>query len=146
MNSDFKDLLAALCRHEVSFLLVGGYAVMFHSEPRFTKDIDLWIKPERSNATRLRDALVDFGAWLETMSIEDFCEERVMFQIGIAPTRVDLLTSLPGLEFDACWQRRITASLAGSSVPVIGLEDLITAKQIAGRDQDLLDLKKLRSL
>ncbi len=144
MNSDFKELLAALCQCQVRFLVVGGYAVMFHTEPRFTKDLDLWIEPERENALRLRQALQIFGAWLEHMTVEDFCQERVMFQIGLPPTRVDFLTSVPGLEFTACWERRKESKLGGMLVPMLGLEDLITAKESAGRDQDLLDLKKLR--
>lgn len=89
MNSDFKDLLAALCKHRVRFLVVGGYAVMFHTAPRFTKDLDLWLAPSPENAGRFRDAMVEFGAWKDHMRVENFCAEKVMFQIGLPPTRVD---------------------------------------------------------
>ncbi len=145
MNSDFKDLLAALCRHQVRFLVAGGYAVMFHTEPRFTKDLDLWIEPNPENAHRLREALSEFGAWLDHMSVEDFSKEGIMFQLGIPPVRVDFLTSLPGLRFPECWEHRVESILGTFLTPFLGLEDLIIAKEQAGRDQDLLDLAKLRA-
>jgi predicted nucleotidyltransferase len=144
MNSDFRELLADLCRSRVRFLVVGGYAVMHHTEPRFTKDLDLWIEPNAGNAERLREALLRFGAWLEHMKVADFCEEGVMFQIGIPPVRVDFLTSVPGLEFSSCWERRDVATLGDTEVPMLGLADLIIAKERAGRRQDELDLEKLR--
>lgn len=144
MNSDFKELLGALSRARVRYLVVGGYAVIYHTEPRFTKDLDLWIEPTRENAERLRRALMEFGAWLDHMSIDDFSSEQVMFQLGLPPVRIDLLTSVPGLEFTGCWERRENALIDSLQIPVVGLEDLITAKKRAGRDQDLLDLGKLR--
>lgn len=144
MNSDFKELLADLRHSQVKFLVVGGYAVMYHTEPRFTKDLDLWIEPNPENAERLREALIRFGAWLEHMKVEHFCEEGVMFQIGLPPTRVDFLTSVPGLEFRGCWERRDLVLLGDVEVPMLGLADLIIAKERAGRRQDELDLEKLR--
>jgi predicted nucleotidyltransferase len=145
MNSDFKDLLGSLCRFQVRYLVVGGYAVMHHTEPRFTKDLDLWIEPTPENAERLRKALSDFGAWLDHMSVEDFSKEKVMFQLGIPPVRIDLLTSIPGLDFAPSWNRKSTATIDGQDIPMVGLDDLITAKEHAGRDQDLLDLAKLKT-
>ncbi len=144
MNSDFKELLADLCRFQVRFLVVGGYAVMYHSEPRFTKDLDLWIEPNPGNAARLREALLNFGAWLSHMDVNDFSQPGVMFQIGMPPVRVDFLTSVPGVEFPGCWERREAVRIGEVEVPFLGLQDLIAAKERAGRDQDLLDLKKLR--
>jgi len=146
MNSDFKDLLADLCRNEVRFLVVGGYAVMFHTEPRFTKDLDLWIEPTRDNAERFRSALLEFGAWMNHMQVADFCQEQVMFQIGLPPSRIDFLTSVPGLEFGPSWHRRDEATIGSLSVPMLGLPDIMTAKETAGRDQDLLDLAKLKKV
>jgi predicted nucleotidyltransferase len=125
-------------------LVVGGYAVMYHSEPRFTKDLDLWIEPDPENAARLRDALLKFGAWLSHMAVSDFTQPGVMFQIGMPPVRVDFLTSVPGIEFPGSWERRESVRVGESEVPFLGLEDLIAAKERAGRDQDLLDLEKLR--
>lgn len=128
MNSDFKELLADLCRFRVRFPVVGGYAVMYHSEPRFTKDLDLWIEPDPENAARLRDALLKFGAWLSHMNVSDFAQPGVMFQVGMPPVRVDLLTSVPGLEFQGCWERRETVRIGDTEAPFLGLEDLIVAK------------------
>lgn len=146
MNSDFKDLLAALCKHQVRFLVVGGYAVMFHTEPRFTKDLDIWIEPNSDNAGRFRTAMLEFGAWMDHMRVEDFCRDQVMFQIGLPPSRIDFLTSVPGLEFDPSWNGRVEASIGNIVVPMLGLAELMTAKETAGREQDLLDLAKLRKV
>ena len=117
---------------------------MHHTEPRYTKDLDLWIEPHPENAERLRKALMEFGGWLEHMKVEDFCEEGVMFQLGIPPVRIDFLTSISGLDFSGCWGRRGAARLEGVEVPILGLADLIISKEKAGRKQDELDLEKLR--
>jgi predicted nucleotidyltransferase len=144
MNSDFKELLVALSDCQVRFLIVGAHAVMHHTEPRFTKDLDLWIEPNLANALRFRAALIKFGGWLDFMRIEDLCEEHVMYQIGLPPTRIDFLTSVPGLIFPDCWERREEIKLSGGMVmATLSLQDTILAKEMAGRDQDLMDLKKL---
>jgi predicted nucleotidyltransferase len=143
MNSDFKELLAILNDCQVSYLVVGGYAYIHYAEPRYTKDIDLWILPSRENAVRLRTALLSFGGWVEGMTLEHFTTERTMFQIGLPPCRVDFLTSIPGLEFESAYATRKIAELDGLSVPFISLDDLITAKRTAGREQDLRDIEGL---
>ena len=97
MNSDFKELLTILNDCEVRYLVVGGYAYIHYAEPRYTKDIDLWIEPTPENALRLREALVRFGGWVDGMTLEHFTTERTMFQIGLPPCRVDFLTSIPAL-------------------------------------------------
>jgi hypothetical protein len=133
MNSDFRERLADLWRSRVRFLVVGGYAVMHHTEPRFTKNLDLWIEPHPEIAERLREALLRFGAWLEHMKVADFCEEGVMIQIGIPPVRVDFLTSVSGLEFSGCWDRREIVTLGATEVPMLGLADLIIGGWAVGR-------------
>jgi hypothetical protein len=143
MNSDFKELLTILNDSQVEYLVVGGYAFIFHAEPRYTKDIDLWILPSRENAVRLRDALVRFGAWVEGMTPEHFCTEQTMFQIGLPPCRVDFLTSIPGLEFASAFRDRVDSDVAGVSVPFLSRMDLIQAKRTASRPQDLIDLAAL---
>jgi predicted nucleotidyltransferase len=143
MNSDFSDLLTILNDCQVSYLVVGGYAYIHYAEPRFTKDIDLWIEPSHENAFRLREALMRFGGWVEGMSLEHFTMERTMFQIGLPPCRVDFLTSIPGLEFAPAYAARKVADLDGLEVPFISLKDLITAKRTAGREQDLRDIAGL---
>jgi predicted nucleotidyltransferase len=143
MNSDFRELLAILNDCQVSYLVVGGYAYIHYAEPRYTKDIDLWVQPSRENALRLRNALVSFGGWVEGMTLEHFTTERTMFQIGLPPCRVDFLTSIPGLDFVQAFAGRKMAELDGLSVPFISLADLITAKRTAGREQDLRDIEGL---
>ena len=139
MNSDFKELLTILNACQVSYLVVGGYAYIHYAEPRYTKDIDLWILPSHENALRLRQALVEFGGWVEGMTLEHFTTERTMFQIGLPPCRVDFLTSVPGLEFGPAYDARKIAEIDGLEVPLISLSDLITAKRTSGREQDLRD-------
>lgn len=146
MNSDFKELLTILNDCQVKFLVVGGYAFIHYAEPRFTKDIDLWIEPSMENAMRLREALVKFGGWVEGMTLEHFTTERTMFQIGLPPCRVDFLTSLPGLEFGPAYAARKTADLEGLAVPIVSLQDLIIAKRTSGREQDLRDVAGLERI
>jgi predicted nucleotidyltransferase len=128
---------------QVRFLVVGGYAFIHYAEPRYTKDIDLWVEPSQDNALRLREALLRFGAWVEGMTLEHFTMERTMFQIGLPPCRVDLLTTIPGLEFDPAYVSRKIVDINGLPVPFISLRDLITAKRTAGREQDLSDIASL---
>ena len=113
MNSDFKELLTILNACQVSYLVVGGY--IHYAEPRYTKDIDLWIEPTRENAVRLRDALTRFGGWVEGMTLEHFTTERTMFQIGLPPCRVDFLTSVPGLEFPPAYTARDYGMITGQA-------------------------------
>lgn len=143
MNSDFKDLLTTLNDCRVNYLVVGGYAFIHYAEPRYTKDIDLWIEPSLENALRLREALVRFGGWVQGMTLEHFTTERTMFQIGLPPCRVDFLTSIPGLEFTAAHVARKDADIDGLAVPILSLADLITAKRTSGREQDLRDVEGL---
>ncbi len=143
MNSDFKDLLTVLNDCQVSYLVVGGYAYIHYAEPRYTKDIDLWVLPTPENALRLREALLRFGGWVEGMTLEHFTTERTMFQIGLPPCRVDFLTSVPGLEFGPAYAARKIAELGELEVPFISLPDLITAKRTAGCEQDLRDVAGL---
>jgi predicted nucleotidyltransferase len=143
MNSDFRELLTALNDCRVNFLVVGGYAYIHYAEPRYTKDIDLWIQSTPENAVRLREALVRFGSWVEGMTLDHFTTERTMFQIGLPPCRVDFLTSIPGLEFTAAFAARKIAEIDGLAIPFISLPDLITAKRTAGREQDLRDIAGL---
>ena len=143
MNSDFRELLTILNDCRVDYLVVGGYAFIHYAEPRYTKDIDLWIAPTLDNARRLREALVRFGGWVEGMTLEHFATERTMFQIGLPPCRVDFLTSIPGVDFGPAFAARKIADIGGLSVPLISLSDLITAKRTSGREQDLRDVEGL---
>lgn len=146
MNSDFTELLTILNDCQVEYLVVGGYAFIHYAEPRYTKDIDLWIRPSTENAVRLRESLIRFGGWVEGMTLDHFSMERTMFQIGLPPCRVDFLTSIPGLDFTAAYQARVVSDVGGVSVPFLSLHHLIEAKRCAGRQQDLLDVAALEQV
>jgi len=144
VNSDFRDLLRALNEAGVRYLIVGGYAVMTHTEPRFTKDLDIWIEPAAANADRLISALAVFGAPLSGVGANDFTEPEVFFQIGIDPVRIDVMTSSPGLSFSDAWSRRVTVDFDGETAFVLGLADLMITKAATGRRRDKADLRLLR--
>ena len=144
INSDFKELLSAFNDHQVKYLVVGGYAVMKYAEPRYTKDIDLWVGANKENAAAVFAALRAFGAPLQGMTEDDFAHEGYFYQMGVAPVRVDILMSITGLKFDEAWERRVIVDFDGVGVPFISKEDLITAKLSAGRPQDLIDAQLLR--
>lgn len=146
INSDFSDLLSCLNQESVEYLLVGGYAVILHSEPRYTKDIDVWIHPTQENSVRTYRALTAFGAPLAQLGLkaEDFQREGYFVQLGREPARVDLIMGLTGIRFEEAWANRIEMELGGVKVPVISRDDLINAKLEAGRPQDLIDAKTLR--
>ena len=141
MNQDFRDLIAAFNDQQVEFLIVGAHALAAHGHVRATKDLDVWVRPSVDNAHRVIKALTSFGAPLHDLSVDDLCTPELVFQIGVAPMRIDLLTSVSGLDFDAAWERREMVDLGGLSVPVLSLEDLATNKRATGRPQDLVDLR-----
>lgn len=144
INSEFSELLSLFTKHDVRFLVVGGYAVMKYGEPRFTKDIDLWIATDPRNARAVFAALKDFGAPLAGMTFSDFTDTSSFYQMGVAPLRVDIMMSIPGVEFEECWTRRTIVEIGETTIPFIGKDDLIAAKQASGRPQDLLDADNLR--
>jgi hypothetical protein len=144
---DFKELLSALNAHNAKYLVVGAYAVSAHAQPRATKDLDIWIKPEAENARAVYAALAQFGAPLEGLTSTDFAERGPFFHMGREPLAVDILTEIPGVDFDAAWERRIEDVIdmaSGLRVSVISRPDLITAKLAAGRPQDLADVDAIR--
>lgn len=143
LSSDFRDLLHALSAARVRFLVVGGYAVIHHTEPRFTKDLDVWVHATSANAVRLMKALRAFGAPIDSLSSKDFEEPNIIYQIGVAPVRVDILTSIKGLEFGSAFRRSVVTEYAGVPTRVLSLVDILAAKRAAGRPQDLLDAEKL---
>jgi hypothetical protein len=143
MNSDFKELLQFLNANAVDYLVIGGYAVIEYTEPRYTKDLDVWVRAEPVNASRVFRALAQFGAPLGGMTPADFAEEGFVFQIGVAPVRIDILMSVDGLIFADAWPNRVRADFDGVSAWVISRRDLIQTKQAAGRPQDLIDIAHL---
>lgn len=143
LNRDFAEMLSELSAAKARFLVVGAYAVAHHGEPRYTKDLDLWVDATPENAKRVWSALARFGAPLSSTRPEDFENPTVVYQIGLEPNRIDILTGIEGCSFDSAWKARVRARIGGVDVPVIGLDDLIRAKRAAGRPQDLLDLERL---
>jgi hypothetical protein len=147
MYPDFKELLSVLNAHSAKYLVVGAHAVSAHAQPRATKDLDIWIKPGAENAKAVYAALTQFGAPLEGLNVADFAERGPFFHMGHEPVAVDILTEIPGVEFDAAWERRVEGvidSPAGLKASFISRQDLITAKLAAGRPQDLADVDAIR--
>ncbi len=143
----YRDLLQSFNEHKVEYLIVGGYAVMKYTEPRFTKDLDIWIGTSPENSTRLFRALAGFGAPLEQDGVtpETFTKPDIVYQIGVAPVRVDILTRITGVEFSDAWPNRVASTFFGVPVFLISLDDLIANKRAAGRSPDLDDLERLRN-
>ncbi|MDP1545961.1 MAG: nucleotidyltransferase [Anaerolineales bacterium] len=139
VNSDFSDLLFIFNDHNVKYLVIGGYAVVQYTEPRFTKDLDLMISTDSTNAEAVYKALKEFGAPLAGLTAKDFSEEGFFFQMGVPPVRVDILMGIPGVQFDHCWKRREEVDFEGLKVLFISKQDLIASKRAAGRPQDLID-------
>lgn len=146
MNPDFKDLLQAFNDFQVEYLVVGGYAVIEYTEPRYTKDLDVWVHANHENAKKVFAALTAFGAPLSSMSESDFAEEGFFFQIGLPPNRVDILMSMTGLSFEKAWESRKAVSLGDLTAWFISPRDLLAAKLATGRPSDLLDAEALRQI
>jgi hypothetical protein len=145
LNKDFKDMLQCLLEEKVDFLLVGGYALGAHGYPRTTKDIDLWIWADDANSNRVYRALTKFGAPIDQFSPKDFSQPGVVFQIGVPPNRIDLVTAIDGVDFKTCYKSHITVNLEDLTIPVISKQDLIANKRATGRAQDQLDAKVLEN-
>ncbi len=144
MNSDFKDLLSAFAKAGVRYLIIGGYAVSKHTEPRYTKDLDIWIDNARENAEIVFHALLEFGAPLQDISVDDFTQPTLVYQIGLPPSRIDILMGLKEMNFSECWHRRESVEIGEFTIYYISIPDLIENKERAGRPQDLVDAQKLR--
>lgn len=143
MNPHFVEILKAFRDEAVEYLVIGAHALAAHGHVRATLDIDLWVKPTPDNAARTWRALQLFRAPLTKMKAEDFAEPEVLYQIGLPPSRIDIMTSVTGLEFDAAWPNRIMATFGDVAAPVLGLDDMRKAKRAAGRLKDLADLEEL---
>lgn len=140
MNPHFAEILSELSAAGVEYLVVGAFAVGAHGNPRATGDIDIWVRPTRENAERVLKALRAFGAPLFGLSIDDLVDEQTVFQIGVAPVRIDILAGIDGVTFEDAWPRRVIATLGSSKAPVLSLVDLAANKRAAGRPKDLADL------
>jgi predicted nucleotidyltransferase len=143
LNQDFKEFLLSLNDNQVRYLVVGGYAVALHGHPRYTKDIDIWIEPSLENATSAIKALDQFGFASLGLKAGDFLVPDQIIQLGYPPNRIDLISTLPGVEFADCYTSRETVEIDGVFVDFIDLENLRKNKRASGRHQDLADLENL---
>jgi len=143
LNQDFKEFIELLNNNDVRYLVVGGYAVALHGHPRYTKDIDIWIELTPENADRVVQALEQFGFGSLGLKPADFLEPSQVIQLGYPPRRIDLLTSLKGVDFNDCYQDRTTIVIEGMNIDFINLANLKKNKQATGRHQDLADLENL---
>lgn len=144
MNQDFKDLLQAFNEERVKYLIVGGYALIKYTEPRYTKDLELWVSPDRDNGDKVFRALIKYGAPVSSMAASDFTREGFFFTMGIAPNRIDILFDLTGLTFATAWERRERVVIGDIETNFLSRVDLIINKEAVGRKQDLADVEKLR--
>ena len=145
LNQNFKDMLSAFADSGAEYLIVGAYAMAAHGCPRSTGDIDFWVRPTSDNARLVWQALKAFGAPTSKMSAEDFTTPNIVYQIGLAPQRIDILTSVSGVDFDAAWFNRLSADLDGMNANIIGRDELMQNKLASGRPKDLLDVEILKS-
>lgn len=143
--SDYSEMLSELSAAGVEFLVVGAFAVAHHSQPRFTKDIDIWVNPTPDNAVRVYYALARFGAPMEGITVDDFCDPDAVLQIGVSPVRIDILMSMGGIGFADANSRSTSASFGGVDARVPCIADMIVAKRAAGRPHDLRDIEWLES-
>jgi len=140
LTKDFVEFIECCVKRDVKFLIVGGYALAAHGHPRATKDLDIWILIDEANADRLIDALDDFGMGSVGLEPSDFLESGIIIQLGYPPIRVDLLTSVSGVEFKTCWRKRETVAVGDVVAGIISREDLIENKRASGRPQDIVDV------
>ena len=147
MYHDYKDLLSAFQSHGVKYMVVGGFAVIYHSQPRFTKGLDIFISADPENAKAIYAALASFGASLKNITPEDFTDRNCFFRFGHEPKAVDILPSIHGVDFDTAWERRIETIIdpaSGLKANFISAEDLIASKLASGRPRDLADVDEIR--
>jgi len=145
INPDFRDLLRNLSDAGVRYLVVGAHALIYHTEPRYTKDLDIWVEPTAANAARVWRALNRFGAPVAGVKPADFTDPNLVYQIGIEPNRIDVMMRIEGVAFETAWRRRVRTTYGDVRVCILSREDLVRAKRSAGRPQDLLDLDRLKA-
>lgn len=145
LNQDYKEMLSTLLEEKVDFLLVGAYAMAALGYPHATGDIDIFIQPNETNVEKVYNALFKFGTSLKNISIEDFSTPGTIFQIGVAPRRINIINSLDGMSFEDAYSDRIIVEIESLPVPVISKENIIKNKEATGRPKDKLDADNLKN-
>jgi len=144
LNSDYREILQIFLEEHVKFIIVGAYALGVHGMPRATGDIDIFVRADAENSRKIYQALIRFGAPVSDLTPLDFTAEGIIFQIGVVPRRVDIITSIDGISFDEAYEDKVTAEVEGLTIPVLSVESLIRNKEASGREKDILDVKILK--
>lgn len=143
LQKDFSEFLSLCLSHEVRFMVIGGYAVVHHSRPRYTGDLDIWVEATEDNAKRVVKVLRDFGFHGSDVTTAMITDKKEIIRMGFEPMRLEIFTRIPGVDFSECYERRVLVKIGRMQVPFIGLEDLKTNKRASGRLKDLQDLEEL---
>lgn len=146
LNNDYRDMLLALSQERVEFLVVGAYALAAHGHLRATIDIDIWVRPSVLNAEAVIRAIDSFGAPLFNLTLSDLQKEGTIFQIGVAPRRIDIITTLSGIHFDDAFENSVLVEMEGVELRIPSVPDLIRNKRATGRLKDLVDAEALEEL
>lgn len=144
LNEDYKEMLESLLGEKVKFILVGAYALAAHGFPRATGDMDIWVKPHDENSKKVYKALAKFGAPISEIREDEFSQPGLIFQIGVVPRRIDIITKISGVEFDEADADKIVVNIEELKIPVLSIDLLIKNKMATGREKDLLDAKLLK--
>lgn len=145
LNRDFKEFIQSLNDNNVRYLVIGGYAVAIHGHPRYTKDMDVWIAMDATNAANIVKALKQFGFASLGLQEADFLQPDQIIQLGYPPNRIDMITTASGIDFETCYADRIQEEIDGIQVNFIDRENLLRNKKAVGRHQDLADVESLES-
>lgn len=143
MSPDFKDMLKLFEENDVDYLIVGGYAVIRYTQPRYTKDIDLWIRPSPENARKVAAAFREFGIPMMEVSESDLAEEGLQYMVGLPPNAIDFLTTIKGVDFDEAWKKKRIFETSHGRLLYLGVSDLVASKRALGRPQDLADIDEI---
>jgi len=146
LKKDFSDMIKIFLEEQVSFLLVGGISINLYGYVRATKDMDLWVEANKENALKVFKALAKFGAPMQDISVQDFEKEGMIFQIGIDPIRIDIITTVTGVKFEEAIQNAKIMEIDGINIPTISIQDLIKNKKASGRHRDLADVEVLEKI
>ncbi len=144
LSQDYEEMLRILNKYRVKYLIVGAYAMIYYTEPRYTKDMDIWVWREVKNVKKLYMALKEFGAPLKNITEDDFLKKNTVYQIGLEPVRIDILMDLPGMSFEKAWEKRKCIRYAKVVTNIVDIHTLIKSKKRTGRIQDKADVEVLR--
>ena len=146
VHPDYEEFLKSLNENKVRYLIIGAHALAYHGLPRATKDLDVWISRSRENAENFLKALLDFFGEDFGISIDDVASGKYIYQFGVAPVRIDVVTGIEGVDFEEAWEKRVEGKYGDVSAYYISKDHLIKLKEIAGRPQDRADIERLKKL